>query len=139
MLKFATSIRQPIDLDPGVTRLIGHCRLTLVEDGKICVNLTDKYYNKDLGARSLANAVKEVKDELSEEYSNSDELITEEINKGPLQAFTVRRIPVADDVYEVAVFIDGVAKRGEYEEYAPVIKKEEDYGTWSYKSNGSDD
>jgi hypothetical protein len=127
MLNYATSIRQPIDLDPGVTRLIGHCRLSLVEDGKVCVNLTDRYYNKDLGARSLANAVKEVKDELSEEYSNADGLITEDINEGPLQAFTVRLIPVADDVYEVGVFTDRVADT-EIEEGPPAVEEEENPG-----------
>jgi hypothetical protein len=107
MLQFATNIRQPIDLRPDVNRLIGHSRLSLNEDGKVCVKLTELYYNQDLGARSLANAVKEVEHELATEYNSLDGPLTEVLNQSPLQCFIIRRIPVADDVYEVRVFADG--------------------------------
>jgi hypothetical protein len=110
ILGFATNIRQPVDMRPEVKRLVGHCRLLLAEEGKVCSNLVDTYYNQDLGARSLANAVNEVENEFSDEYTNMDELISEDLNTGPLQHFIVRRIKVADDVYEVGVFANG--KRG---------------------------
>ncbi|KAI4641381.1 uncharacterized protein J4E78_010444 [Alternaria triticimaculans] len=109
MLEYATSIRQPIDHDPSVIRYIGHCRLSLVDDGKICTALTEKYYSKDLGARSLDNAVREVRDELADKYSETDVLATEDLNDGPLQTFIVRRFLIADDVYEVGVFTDGTS------------------------------
>jgi len=108
MLQFATNIRQPIDMQPDVNRLVGHCRLSLIEDGNICRTLTEQYYNQDLGARSLANAVKEVEHELTSEYCNIEQLITEDINNGPLQCFTVSRVSVAEDVYEVVVSAGGL-------------------------------
>jgi hypothetical protein len=107
MLQFGTNIRKPINLRPDVNRLIGHCQLSLDDDGKVCVILTEKYYTQDLGARSLANAVKEVEHELSIEYSSLDGLVTEDVNSGPLQCFTVRPVPITDDVYEVGVYADG--------------------------------
>jgi hypothetical protein len=106
-LALGTNIRQPADVRPDVKRLVGHCRLLLAEDGKICSNLVDTYYNQDVDARSLANAVKELEDEFSGEYNNIDALITGDLNTGPFQHFIVRRVKVADDVYEVGVFAYG--------------------------------
>jgi hypothetical protein len=107
ILAFATNIRQPVDMRPDVKRLVGHCRLSLEEDGKVCSNLVDTYYNQDLGARSLANAVKEVENDFSGEYTNIDELISEDLNMGPFQHFVVRRVKITDDLYEVGVFAHG--------------------------------
>jgi ATP-dependent Clp protease ATP-binding subunit ClpB len=104
VLKLATRVREPIDLRPGIQNLIGHCRLTLVDDGQVCTTLSEQYYNKDLGARSLENAVANLKQEFTAEYSMMDGEITEDLNDGPLQEFLVRRIPVGDDEYEVRVY-----------------------------------
>lgn len=104
LLAFASEIRQPIDMNPDVKRMIGHCRLAVREDGKVCAELTKQFYNKDLGARSLQNAVAAVSADLAAEYSNSDVKIEEGINGGELQSFVVRRVPVADDAFEVGVF-----------------------------------
>ncbi|KAF2831746.1 P-loop containing nucleoside triphosphate hydrolase protein, partial [Ophiobolus disseminans] len=93
MLKFASNIRRPIDLQPDVNHLVGHCRLSLIDDGKVCETLTAEYYNSDLGARSLANAVREVEFKFTMEYNNSDVLVSEDMNAGPLQCFSVSRIP----------------------------------------------
>jgi hypothetical protein len=108
MLAFATNIRQPIDLQPDVNRLVGHCRLSLVEDGKICVTLTEEHYNQDLGARSLANAVEGVQHLFTDEYNDIDSSIIEDINTGPLQHFTISRIPIGDDAYDVVVSAGGL-------------------------------
>jgi hypothetical protein len=120
LLRFASNIRQPIDFRPAVNRLIGHCRLSLVEDGKICTIMTENFYNEDLGAQSLANAVKDVEHDFTEEYNQLDEEITEDTNSGPLQCFTVRCMKVADDKYEIGVFgdaaDDATVKEGEEEE-----------------------
>jgi hypothetical protein len=107
ILAFATNIRQPVDMQPDVKRLVGYYRLSLEEDGKVCSNLVDTYYNQDLGARSLANAVKEVENEFSGEYTNINELISEDLNTGPFQHFIVRRVKVTDDLYEFGVFAHG--------------------------------
>ncbi|CAI6331887.1 unnamed protein product [Periconia digitata] len=106
LLNFGSQIRKPIDMNPDSIRLIGHCRLSLEEDGKVCTELSNAFYNKDLGARSLQNAVDSVSTDLSVEYSNSDVLIEEEVNKGPLQGFTVRRIPVGAGAHVVGVSVD---------------------------------
>ncbi|KAI0570487.1 clpA ATP-binding subunit of Clp protease and DnaK/DnaJ chaperone [Pyrenophora tritici-repentis] len=119
MLAFATNIRQPIDLQADVNRLVGHCRLSLVEDGNVCITLTERYYNQDLGARSLKNAVEEVEHLFSTQYNNIETPITEEINTGPLQHFILNRISIADDEYDVVVSagdidfdLDGEANEG---------------------------
>jgi hypothetical protein len=107
ILDFATNIRQPVDMHPDVKRLVGHCQLSLAEDGKVCSNLVDTYYNQDFGARGLANAVKEVEYEFVGEYANIHELTSEDLNTGPLQHFIVRRVKFADDLYAVGVFAHG--------------------------------
>ncbi|KAI4953475.1 hypothetical protein J4E91_002322 [Alternaria rosae] len=109
MLEYATSIRQPSDHNPSVIRYIGHCKLSLVDDGKICTALTDEYYSKDFGVRSLDNAAREIRDELADKYSETNVLATEYLNNGPLQTSIVRRFLIADDVYEVGVFTDGTS------------------------------
>lgn len=103
VLAFATNVRRPIDLQPDVKRLIGHCRLSLVEDGEICITLTESYYIQDLGARSLSSAVRQMEYLFCAEYSNIETLITEGINEGPLQHFTLHRVLISDDKYDVVV------------------------------------
>jgi hypothetical protein len=138
MLQFATNIRQSINLQPDVHRLVGHCRLSLIDDGNICLNLTKTFYDPELGARSLANGVKEVEYEFSTEYGNTDELATEDINAGPLQHFVVRRIPVSDDEYEVGVFRHDSAESvmqepgddNEWKDANDSAEVDEELGTW---------
>jgi hypothetical protein len=143
MLQLATNTRQPVDTQPGVHRLVGHCRLSVAEDGKICTDLTKAYYNADLGARSLANGVKELEHEFSTEYSNSDELITEDINTGPLQHFMIRRILVSEDQYEVGVFrhddndwgMPEPVNRSKWEEVTETADTDPKLGTWPWTNN----
>ena len=139
MLEYATSIRQPIDHDLSVIRYIGHCRLSLVDDGKICTALTEKYYSKDLGARSLDNAVREVRDELADKYSETDVLATEDLNDGPLQTFIVRRFLIADDVYEVGVFTDGTSGGEEANSDEDEVNRDEDEVYRDEDEAGSDE
>ena len=88
--------------------------------------MTEKYYSKDLGARSLDNAVREVRDELADKYSETDVLATEDLNDGPLQTFIVRRFLIADDVYEVGVFTDGTSGGEEADGDEDEINRDED-------------
>ncbi|KAF2662718.1 P-loop containing nucleoside triphosphate hydrolase protein [Lophiostoma macrostomum CBS 122681] len=103
-LQFASEVREPIDFRPDINRLIGHCCLTFVDDGAVCTELTNTFYNKDLGARSLANAMKEIAQQFVTEYSSLDGLVTETINSDNLQEFIIRRFQVSDDAHEVGVF-----------------------------------
>lgn len=119
-------------------RLVGHCRLSVAEDGKVCVDLTKAYYDADLGARSLANGVKEVEHEFSTEYSNSDELVTDHINNGPLQHFMIRRTPISDDEYEVRVSrhddndwgMPAPINHTKLEEVTDMLEVDQKLGTW---------
>jgi hypothetical protein len=108
ILDFASNIRKPIDLKPDVNRLIGHCRLSLIDDGKVCFRLTETFYDQDIGARSLEDAVRGVQQDFSGEYGNVDELIMEDINADLLQHFVVRRISVGADAYEIGVSANGI-------------------------------
>jgi hypothetical protein len=108
MLDFASNIRKPIDLKPDVNRLIGHCRLSLIDDGKVCLRLTETFYDQDIGARSLEDTVRGVQQDFSGEYSNVDELTTEDIDADLLQHFVVRRTYVRADAYKVGVFVNGI-------------------------------
>jgi len=133
ILNLATNIRQPINTQPDVQRLTGHCRLSVINDGKVCIDLTKTYYHQDLGACSLANAVKEVEYEFSTEYGNTDEEVTEDINCGPLQHFVVQRIPVSYDAYEVTVcrHENGEALELEDEQGLNATDVDDELGTWS--------
>ncbi|KAF2874884.1 P-loop containing nucleoside triphosphate hydrolase protein [Massariosphaeria phaeospora] len=104
VLAFSTRIRQPIDRTPKAERFFGHCRLTLIEDGKICNALSAQFDDKDTGARELKRAVEKMEDQFVEEHNKRDRVITEDVNDGALQCFVVRRTAGGDDAQGVTVY-----------------------------------
>ena len=103
ILEYAERLGQPIDLRPEAHKYIRHCRLTLVDDGKICTTLSDAYYVEYFGARSLEEAPNHIRQLLTDKYSNTDELVKEYFNDLPLQEFVVRRVPIGDGMYDIDV------------------------------------
>jgi ATP-dependent Clp protease ATP-binding subunit ClpA len=76
-------IRLPIDLHNKPARPIGHIHLSMVKDGDLCKFLSENYYIRDLGARSIHNCVDGLADELFMLHTASDEEITEATNNKP--------------------------------------------------------
>jgi hypothetical protein len=50
----------------------------MIDDGKVCLNLSKRHYNSSLGVRSLINPVEIIKEKVTSLYKNSDELVVEE-------------------------------------------------------------
>ncbi|KAI0425685.1 P-loop containing nucleoside triphosphate hydrolase protein [Xylaria sp. FL1042] len=71
-------VKAPVVLPKnGREQLLGNIRLRVRKDASVCRNLAAAEYNPDLGARSLATAVKAVEDRLVEAYLDEEEEITE--------------------------------------------------------------
>lgn len=92
---FGDRIRHPIDLHSESPRTVGHMHLSLEEDGEPCKFLAESYV-LELGARSIQNRVDGLEDELFMHYTESDDEITEAINKQPHVKYTVQLHPVGD-------------------------------------------
>lgn len=108
LLELFDQLRQPIDLSPAVKRYPGHVHLAVRNDGKLCQHLAQEYYQQELGARALASAVDEVRSSFFTAFVDTNELIHENMNNGPLMRFTVRLQPAGVGVSEVAVRADGL-------------------------------
>ncbi|KAF2750946.1 P-loop containing nucleoside triphosphate hydrolase protein, partial [Sporormia fimetaria CBS 119925] len=92
ILKLATRVRQPIDLQPPTIRLVGHSRITVIDDRKVCTELAQGYESL-LGARYLFNAVDALEEMYTKEYLAIKSPITEDLNTKPLQEFIVKCVP----------------------------------------------
>jgi hypothetical protein len=57
--------------------MLGNIRLKILRDASVCRNLATSGYHADLGARSLINAVENVKRKLVDAYLDVDEEIVE--------------------------------------------------------------
>ncbi|KAF2106703.1 P-loop containing nucleoside triphosphate hydrolase protein [Lophiotrema nucula] len=106
ILNFGSEIRQPIDLQSKPPKHVGHCALHIVDDGKVCAAMTEQFYHKDLGGRSLSDAAKDIKQKVYDEYVAEEDEVTEDTNSGPLQRFSIRLISMGEGAQEVAVFPD---------------------------------
>ncbi|ROV99612.1 hypothetical protein VPNG_07730 [Cytospora leucostoma] len=110
--KFLTSLkrelRRPIKMDKPQRLYVGHVDLQIVNDGKICKYLAEGY-NKEQGARSIEKSVMGVRPKVFSAYCQTDVLVTEEINDGPLIPFTLQLNPVTETEDELSVFEEGIA------------------------------
>ncbi|KAF1996576.1 P-loop containing nucleoside triphosphate hydrolase protein [Amniculicola lignicola CBS 123094] len=79
ILELAHRIRAPVSLSPGPDeRLLGNVYLKVRRDATVCKALAEEGYDRDLGARSLINAVKtEVEIAVVESYLEVDREIEE--------------------------------------------------------------
>lgn len=102
--QFQDERREKLDLRPEVARTINHIRITMIDDGKCCAQLASRYYHPKLGARSLRTGVESIMDKLTGVYSDTNELITEETNNGPLQSYVIRLTDDKEHTWEIAVF-----------------------------------
>jgi hypothetical protein len=99
------AIRKPVDLAKPVERYLGRTLLCIPDDGRLCQHLATNGYVPELGARSLRTFVDEaVSQPLETDYFHVDELVTEDVNRGPFQEYEVQLNAVAEDVEEISVF-----------------------------------
>jgi ATP-dependent Clp protease ATP-binding subunit ClpA len=106
VLEVQDQVRKPIDLREDVKRYIGHFNLNLIEDGEFCMKLAEQHYHHELGARSLLGVRDLMQDRLTKEYTNTDELVSEDINNGPLKRFTVALVAGDNGQNHVNVYED---------------------------------
>ena len=59
-------------------QLLGSVRLRIPNDASLCTHLAESWYNKDLGIRSLKNAVGLVENEVVKVYLDTDDEIEED-------------------------------------------------------------
>lgn len=95
---------KPIDLRPDVKHTINHINLTILNDGKACLDVAKKYFQSDMGARSFIRAVDDVTEKLTQLYIDTDKLVSEETNSGSLQRYTVHLLDDGAGSHEIAVF-----------------------------------
>lgn len=107
ILNMQDDARQPIDMEEPQLRYIAHSHVSVVDDGKICQHLAGTGYVKDLGARSIDNAVSNLRRDFASAYSKDDEEVTEAFNAKPLAKYTVQMHPVSETEEKISVFRDG--------------------------------
>lgn len=80
LLELSKRVRDPVNLCYGAKeQLVGNIHLHVKRDSKVCTTLAKKYYNRELGARSLKAAAQTVDGMLVDMYlEESDEI--EELN-----------------------------------------------------------
>jgi len=78
LLELAHKVWRPISLAAGPNQqLLGGVRLHIRRDASLCAALAGTEYDPQLGARSLANAVKHIEDHLVEKYLEENKEIVE--------------------------------------------------------------
>lgn len=109
LMELVDQLRQPIDLSPVTKRYPAHVHLAVKNDGKLCKHIAEESYISELGARSLTSGIDDVRRDFFTTFVESEELVVEDINRGPLMRYTVQLVPVAGarDVSEVTVAKDG--------------------------------
>lgn len=94
LMELVDQVRQPIDTSELVKDYIGHIHLAVKNDGKLCAHVAEKSYIEDLGARSLASGIDDVRVSFYTTFADTHELVSEEINDGPLMRYTVQLQPL---------------------------------------------
>lgn len=78
LLELARRVKAPVTLSgDSHEQLLGNIHLRVHRDASVCRSLAEAGYSPDLGARSLATAVKLVEDQLVETYLEDEEEIVE--------------------------------------------------------------
>lgn len=109
LMELVDQLRLPIDLSPATKRYPAHVHLAIKNDGKLCKHVAEKSYIKELGARSLTSGIDDIRRDFFTTFVDSEEMVTEEMNEGPLMKYTVHLVPVAGsrEMVKVSVVKDG--------------------------------
>ncbi|KAH6658119.1 P-loop containing nucleoside triphosphate hydrolase protein, partial [Truncatella angustata] len=109
LMDMQNDARQDIDIEEPRCVFVGHVNIRVLEDGKVCQHIADNGYHKDLGARSIRNAVNNVRRHFALVYAASDELVEDDMNKGEMHEYVVQLNPVSETESEISVTHDKVA------------------------------
>ncbi|KAI0839522.1 P-loop containing nucleoside triphosphate hydrolase protein [Hypoxylon sp. FL0890] len=104
LLAMQDEARRPID--EGENQLVGRADIKVIDDGKVCEYIARKAYTKELGARSIYKGIRALRREFTVRYSDTDDLVSESMNKGELQQYVVQLNPKADSNEELSIFRD---------------------------------
>ena len=113
LMELVEEVREPIDATFPARWFPGHIHLNLKNDGKLSAHIAKEAYSEQLGARSVLSAIDDVRNAFFASFTNTDELVENEMNHGELMKFTAQLLPVpgeeGDDevVNKVSVVADG--------------------------------
>ena len=108
LLSLHDEAQLPLSPREPENRYIGHSHINIIDDGSLCQHVAKNGYVKALGARSINNAVNNIRRDFAQVYSKSDTVVEEVFNSGPMERYTIQLHPVSETVEEVSVFRDGV-------------------------------
>lgn len=103
----ADQLRKSIDISPMTKRYPGDVHLAIKNDGRLCKHLAEKSYIPELGARSLYSGIDEVRRNFFTTFVDPTDLISEELNDGPLMKYTVKMVLIAGTKAESEVILVG--------------------------------
>lgn len=85
VLQLVKNLKKPVNLAVGeAERMLGDVRLHVKRDASVCTTIAEDGYDRDLGIRSLKNAVKtDVEKEVIKKYMEKPPVIAED--KPPLE------------------------------------------------------
>ncbi|KAK3707710.1 hypothetical protein LTR37_011887 [Vermiconidia calcicola] len=126
LMELVEQVRVPVSTSALTAHYPGHVHLAIKNDGKLCAHLADKSYIEELGARSLISAIDDVRIAFFTAFTDTDELVDEEMNLGPLMKFVVQMQPITKgDGSGTALSKVGVAMDGFSEYYRGQDKGDE--------------
>jgi hypothetical protein len=100
-------VKRPINLHKNVKRYIGHSQIVLFNSKIICNKIAEQEFDRDMGARSLKDAVKRTEIEFASAYKAMEKLVDEASNEGPLLKFDLVLKATSDDTVEFKVVKQG--------------------------------
>ena len=102
MREHRTQTRKLVDVKSN--QFHRHCAIKYIDDGQIASYVAREYYDPQMGARSLSNAVeKDIAFKLLDSFNAKGKEIEDEMNEGPLEQYEVRIIDENDGDKEVRV------------------------------------
>ncbi|KAF2146737.1 uncharacterized protein K452DRAFT_323839 [Aplosporella prunicola CBS 121167] len=134
LLDFVDEVRQDIEIRPDVKRYVGHCHFDIGDGTDLVRHIAKTSYTPELGARSLRQAVNNVKLKFILAYLNDDggKLITDETNESPLQRFVPRLITHSGGSKEIVVLAEPLKCK-------PVLDSDSSQGSTTVSMTDSDD
>ena len=105
-LALQDNARLPIDMEKPQLRYVGRAHIDTVKHTDLCEHIAKTRYVKQLGARSISNAVDNITRSFAWVYSQQKDVVTEAMNDGPLTRYTVQLVPGVEGGEGITVFRD---------------------------------
>ncbi|KAI0848050.1 P-loop containing nucleoside triphosphate hydrolase protein [Daldinia vernicosa] len=95
LLEFIDEIRRPIN--ERANRLVGHTKIRMVEDGKVCGEVARKWYKEGLGAPSIYKGVRALRRKFVLKYADTDDLVGDSMDEGDHERYVIQLNPTGED------------------------------------------